>query len=105
MASTARLPARRRPEPGPQGATCIAQLACWDGDHQPCWRSPCEPLSIANLLPCRVQAWLPAGGPRLASFWLGGLGVLSMTWLLGQHHRCMLRALAAFTVADDAVWR
>ena len=43
---------------GKPGATCIAQLACWDGDHQPCWRSPCKLISIANLLPCRMQAWL-----------------------------------------------
>lgn len=52
-----------------------------------------------------ILAWLPADSPRLVSFWLAGLGVLSMTWLLKQHHRCMLRALAAFIAADDAVWR
>ena len=50
-----------------------------------------------------VLAWLPADGPRLASFVLAGLGVLSMTWLLGHHHRCMLHALEAFTAADDGV--
>ncbi|SBP89714.1 hypothetical protein [Thiomonas delicata] len=51
-----------------------------------------------------ILAWLPADSPRLVSFWLAGLGVLSMTWLLKQHHRCMLRALAAFIAAGDAVW-
>ena len=50
-----------------------------------------------------VLAWLPADGPRLASFGLAGLGVLSMTWLLEHHHRCMLHALEAFTAADDGV--
>ena len=50
-----------------------------------------------------ILAWLPADGPRLASFWLAGLGVLSMTWLLGHHHRCMRHALEAFTTADDGV--
>ncbi len=51
------------------------------------------------------QARMPADGPRLASFWLGGLGVLSMTWLLGHHHRCMGRAFEAFIAADDTVLR
>jgi hypothetical protein len=50
-----------------------------------------------------ILAWLPADSPRLVGFWLAGLGVLSMTWLLGRHHRWMLRALEAFIAADDAV--
>ena len=52
-----------------------------------------------------ILAWLPAASPSLVGFWLAGLGVLSMTWLLERHHRCMRRALEAFIAADDAVWR
>ena len=60
----------------------------------------------ANLLTwVGILAWLPADSPRLVGFWLAGLGVLSMTWLLGRHHRWMGRALEAFVAADDAVWR
>ncbi|OZB42569.1 MAG: hypothetical protein B7X31_13690 [Thiomonas sp. 13-66-29] len=72
----------------------------WTQARRWAWAAGADLLTWVGVL-----AWLPADGPRLASFWLGGLGVLSMTWLLGQHHRCMFRALAAFTVADDAVWR
>ena len=50
-----------------------------------------------------ILAWLPADSPSLVSFWLGGLGILSMTWLLERHHRWMLRAIEAFIAADDAV--
>ena len=50
-----------------------------------------------------ILAWLPADSPSLASFWLAGLGVLSMTWLLEHHHRCMRRAIEAFIAADDPV--
>ena len=50
-----------------------------------------------------ILVWLPADSPRLVSFWLGGLGVLSMTWMLERHHRWMLRAIEAFIAADDAV--
>ena len=50
-----------------------------------------------------ILAWLPADSPSLVSFWLAGLGVLSMTWLLGRHHRWMLRAIEAFIAADNGV--
>ena len=52
-----------------------------------------------------ILAWLPADSPSLVGFWLAGLGVLSMTWLLERHHRWMRRAFEAFITADDAALR
>ena len=36
---------------------------------------------------------------------LAGMVIVTLTWLLGHHHRCMRRALEAFTAADDTVLR